>query len=81
MNFALKKSTVQSTTLLWIFNWTADKAVDGNSDGRDPDYSGTCSATDNTKSSVNHTWEVDIGFQIIVKTITVYGRTDTRSKI
>ncbi|KAL3879932.1 hypothetical protein ACJMK2_032208, partial [Sinanodonta woodiana] len=77
VNFALNKYATQSTTLNYRnFNWTADKAVDGNSDGSNPDISRTCSATSVTETYSNHTWEVDIGFQIIVKTITVYGRTD-----
>ncbi|KAL3879735.1 hypothetical protein ACJMK2_032021 [Sinanodonta woodiana] len=76
VNFALKKHAVQSTTLQWIFNWTADKAVDGNISDVVPDISRTCSSTEQNTSSVNNTWEVDIGFQITVKTITVYGRTD-----
>ncbi|KAL3879728.1 hypothetical protein ACJMK2_032014, partial [Sinanodonta woodiana] len=76
VNFAQEKLAVQSTIFNYPFNWTADKAVDGNSDGRDPDNSMACSATAVNKSMANHTWEVDIGFQIIVKTITVYGRTD-----
>ncbi|KAL3879953.1 hypothetical protein ACJMK2_032229 [Sinanodonta woodiana] len=76
VNFALKKPAVLSSTLDYIFKWTAEKAVDGNSDGSNPDTSRTCSATYPTTSIENHTWEVDIGFQIIVKTITVYGRTD-----
>ncbi|KAL3879957.1 hypothetical protein ACJMK2_032233 [Sinanodonta woodiana] len=77
VNLALHKSAVQSTTSDWIFNWTADKAVDGNSDGSNPHTSKTCSATANTiKKFVNHTWEVNIGPPIIVKAITVYGRTD-----
>ncbi|KAL3879938.1 hypothetical protein ACJMK2_032214 [Sinanodonta woodiana] len=76
MNFALHKSANQSTTLTYNgFNWTADKAVDGNRDGSVPDMSRTCSATIQI-FNVNHTWEVDIGFPIIVQTITVYGRTD-----
>ncbi|KAL3879734.1 hypothetical protein ACJMK2_032020, partial [Sinanodonta woodiana] len=76
VNFALNKHAVQSTTLQWTFNWTADKAVDGNISDINPDISRTCSSTEQNTSSVNNTWEVDIGFQIIVKTITVYGRTD-----
>ncbi|KAL3879719.1 hypothetical protein ACJMK2_032005, partial [Sinanodonta woodiana] len=76
VNFVQEKPAVQSTILDYKFNWTADKAVDGNSDGSDPDNSMACSATAENKSMTNHTWEVDIGFQIIVKTITVYGRTD-----
>ncbi|KAL3879723.1 hypothetical protein ACJMK2_032009 [Sinanodonta woodiana] len=76
VNFAQNMPAVQSTTLVYIFNWTADKAVDGNTDGNNPDISRTCSATYPTTSIENHTWEVDIGFHIIVKTITVYGRTD-----
>ncbi|KAL3879721.1 hypothetical protein ACJMK2_032007 [Sinanodonta woodiana] len=78
MNFALHKSAVQSTTLYYKnFYWTANMAVDGNSNGSDPDNSMTCSATTHSGSvKVNHTWEVDIGQQIILKTITVYGRND-----
>ncbi|KAL3835848.1 hypothetical protein ACJMK2_021309 [Sinanodonta woodiana] len=74
-NFALNKFAYQSSTIYFNgFNWTAGKAVDGNNDGSRPDNSSTCSATTNTLG--NHTWEVDIGFQIMVKNITVYGRTD-----
>ncbi|KAL3879956.1 hypothetical protein ACJMK2_032232, partial [Sinanodonta woodiana] len=78
VNFALHKYAVQSTTLEYNnFNWTADKAVDGNYDGSNPDNSRTCSSTMVTFNVwANHTWEVDIGPPIIVKTITVYGRTD-----
>ncbi|KAL3879725.1 hypothetical protein ACJMK2_032011, partial [Sinanodonta woodiana] len=76
VNFALNKHSVQPTTLQSRFNWSADKAVDGNSDGSDPDESMTCSSTAPTGSLRNHTWEVDIGFQISLNTITVYGRTD-----
>ncbi|KAL3879748.1 hypothetical protein ACJMK2_032034, partial [Sinanodonta woodiana] len=76
VNFALRKYAVQSTTLsAENFLWTAEKAVDGNTSGSNPDNSMTCSATSPNKSA-NHTWEVSIGFQIIVKTVTVYGRTD-----
>ncbi|KAL3880528.1 hypothetical protein ACJMK2_032762 [Sinanodonta woodiana] len=76
MNFALNKSASQSSTLNYKdFQWTADKAVDGNTSGENPDASKTCSATNNYLG--NHTWEVDIGFLIIVKTITVYTRNDT----
>ncbi|KAL3879941.1 hypothetical protein ACJMK2_032217, partial [Sinanodonta woodiana] len=77
VNLALYKSANQSTTLNYNgFNWTADKAVDGNSSGRKPDTSRTCSATARTESDQNHTWEVDLGVNINVKTITVYGRSD-----
>ncbi|KAL3879763.1 hypothetical protein ACJMK2_032049, partial [Sinanodonta woodiana] len=79
VNFALNKPANQSTTLNYRnFNWTADLAVDGNSDGRQFETSRTCSGTQEILN-VNHTWEVDIGFQIIVKTITVYGRTDNKA--
>ncbi|KAK3582896.1 hypothetical protein CHS0354_009702 [Potamilus streckersoni] len=75
VNFALLKSANQSTTLSYMgFDWVAAKAVDGHQDGGNPVKSMACSATNNTVG--NHTWRVDIGFQIIVKTITVYGRTD-----
>ncbi|KAL3879926.1 hypothetical protein ACJMK2_032202 [Sinanodonta woodiana] len=77
VNFAYHKPANQSTTLTYNgFNWTADKAVDGSSDGGNPDTSRTCSATMRTDTVENHILEVDIGIQIIVKTITVYGRTD-----
>ncbi|KAL3879946.1 hypothetical protein ACJMK2_032222 [Sinanodonta woodiana] len=77
VNFALHKSAVQSSTLDYVFKWTADKAVDGNTDGSDPDKIETCSSTDNTGSNhTHHTWEVNITRAIIVKTVTVYGRTD-----
>ncbi|KAL3879750.1 hypothetical protein ACJMK2_032036 [Sinanodonta woodiana] len=77
VNFALHKSAVQSSTLNYNFEWTADKAVDGNNDGSNPNRIETCSSTDNTyEHHVNHTWEVNITQVIIVKTVTVYGRTD-----
>ncbi|KAL3879744.1 hypothetical protein ACJMK2_032030 [Sinanodonta woodiana] len=76
LNFAQNKPAVQSSTSQYYFEWTADKAVDGNSNGSEPRKSMTCSATKYNGTVANHTWEVDIGFQIIVKTITVYG-TDT----
>ncbi|KAL3879943.1 hypothetical protein ACJMK2_032219 [Sinanodonta woodiana] len=78
VNFALHKSAIQSTTEFWNnFEWTADKAVDGNSDGSYPDNSRTCSSTMNKGVPwVNHTWEVNITRAILVKTVTVYGRTD-----
>ncbi|KAL3879758.1 hypothetical protein ACJMK2_032044, partial [Sinanodonta woodiana] len=76
VNSALNKYATQSTTLNFNnFEWTADKAVDGNSNGRNPNISRTCSATQYKPDSI-HTWEVDIGVQIVIKTITVYGRTD-----
>ncbi|KAK3594320.1 hypothetical protein CHS0354_028702 [Potamilus streckersoni] len=79
-NFAFNKSAKQSSTLVWNnFNWTADKAVDGNTNGSNPDESKTCSAT--TDMWGNHTWEVDIGFLIIVKTIIVYKRSDGNDQI
>ncbi|KAK3591417.1 hypothetical protein CHS0354_005344 [Potamilus streckersoni] len=72
-NFALNKFAHQSSTIVFNgFKWTADKAVDGNTTGSNPEQSRTCSATHNSLG--NHTWEVDIGFQIMVMTITVYGR-------
>ncbi|KAK3577064.1 hypothetical protein CHS0354_037087 [Potamilus streckersoni] len=81
VNFALNKSTVQSTTLYYNnFYWTADKAVDGNTDGSNAENSRTCSATNSTEPP-NHTWEVDIGFQIIIKTIMVYGRSDVLDQL
>ncbi|KAK3591421.1 hypothetical protein CHS0354_005348 [Potamilus streckersoni] len=74
-NFALNKFAYQSSTINYKgFNWNAERAVDGNNDGSNPENSSTCSATN--VSLGNHTWEVDIGFQIMVKNITVYGRTD-----
>ncbi|KAL3880533.1 hypothetical protein ACJMK2_032767 [Sinanodonta woodiana] len=74
-NFALRKPATQSTTLNYNnFDWTADKAVDGNTTGVNPDNTRTCSSTYSPLST--KTWEVDIGFLIIVKTITVYERTD-----
>ncbi|KAL3879755.1 hypothetical protein ACJMK2_032041, partial [Sinanodonta woodiana] len=77
VNFALNKYASQSTTLNFNnFEWTADKAIDGNSNGSNPDISKTCSATSFTASDGIHTWDVDIGFQIIVTTVTVYGRND-----
>ncbi|KAK3591415.1 hypothetical protein CHS0354_005342 [Potamilus streckersoni] len=73
-NFALNKFAHQSSTVFYNgFQWTADKAVDGNDNGSNPAISRTCSATN--LSLGNHTWEVDIGFQIMVKSIIVYGRT------
>ncbi|KAL3879933.1 hypothetical protein ACJMK2_032209, partial [Sinanodonta woodiana] len=78
LNFALHKSAKQSTTLTYNgFNWTADKAVDGNNNGSDPDNSKTCSATEVV--FMNHTWEVDLGVDILVTKITVYGRSDRAS--
>ncbi|KAK3597707.1 hypothetical protein CHS0354_040083, partial [Potamilus streckersoni] len=74
-NFALHKRAYQSSVIdFYNFNWTADKAVDGNSDGSNPDESSTCSAT--MARLDNHTWEVDIGFLIRIQTVTVYGRSD-----
>ncbi|KAL3880848.1 hypothetical protein ACJMK2_033054 [Sinanodonta woodiana] len=74
-NFAINKRAHQSSTLFYYgFNWTADKAVDGDTTGGPPEISRTCSAT--VQKIGNHTWEVDIGFQIIVKNIVVHGRTD-----
>ncbi|KAL3835863.1 hypothetical protein ACJMK2_021324 [Sinanodonta woodiana] len=79
-NLALNKFAYQSSTLLYNgFQWTADKAVDGNTNGSDPDNSRTCSATN--MSQGNHTWEVDIGFQILIKTIIVYERTNTGNQL
>ncbi|KAL3880532.1 hypothetical protein ACJMK2_032766 [Sinanodonta woodiana] len=79
-NFALYKPASQSTTLNWTnFSWTADKAVDGNTSGVNPEESKTCSATH--KSGNFHTWEVDIGFFITIKIITVYKRTDYEDQL
>ncbi|KAL3880534.1 hypothetical protein ACJMK2_032768 [Sinanodonta woodiana] len=74
-NFALNKPATQSISLTWNhFDWTADKAVDGNTTGVNPDYTRTCSST--KVSYGTKFWEVDIGFLITVKIITVYKRTD-----
>ncbi|KAL3880529.1 hypothetical protein ACJMK2_032763 [Sinanodonta woodiana] len=79
-NFALNKFAKQSSTLSYYFPWTADKAVDGNTnDGGNPDESKTCSATAGPYGT--QTWEVDFGFLIIVKTITVYERTDKKDQL
>ncbi|KAL3880531.1 hypothetical protein ACJMK2_032765 [Sinanodonta woodiana] len=80
-NFALNKPANQSSTLTWnSFQWTADKAADGNTnDGGNPNIFKTCSATDGPYGT--QTWEVDIGFLIIVKTITVYERTDGNDQL
>ncbi|KAL3880530.1 hypothetical protein ACJMK2_032764 [Sinanodonta woodiana] len=79
-NFALNKFAKQSSTLSNYFPWTADKAVDGNTnDGGNPDESKTCSATAGPYGT--QTWEVDFGFLIIVKTITVYERTDKKDQL
>ncbi|KAK3610923.1 hypothetical protein CHS0354_031572 [Potamilus streckersoni] len=74
-NFAEHKNAVQSSTLVYSnFTWSADKAVDGNKDGRSsPETSKTCSAT-NASMNGNHTWEVDITYPVLVNSITVYGR-------
>ncbi|KAL3879302.1 hypothetical protein ACJMK2_031603 [Sinanodonta woodiana] len=76
-NFALNKFAYQSSTEYYNkFYWTADKAVDGNTDGRNPDFSRTCSETD-IRMGI-HTWEVDIGFMIIVKHVVIYERSDRK---
>ncbi|KAK3610925.1 hypothetical protein CHS0354_031574 [Potamilus streckersoni] len=73
-NVAEHKNAVQSSTLFYKnFTWSADKAVDGNKDGRSsPDTSKTCSAT--LYANGDHTWEVDITYPVHVNSITVYGR-------
>ncbi|KAK3594317.1 hypothetical protein CHS0354_028697 [Potamilus streckersoni] len=79
-NFAVYKSAYQSSTLNHSnFLWTADKAVDGNITGENPNLSKTCSATKFHLN--NHTWEVDIGFLIVVKTIMVYKRSDYEDQL
>ncbi|KAK3597715.1 hypothetical protein CHS0354_040091 [Potamilus streckersoni] len=79
-NFALNKHAYQSSVIDYNnFNWTADKAVDGNTDGSEPEVSRTCSAT--MERYDNHTWEVDIGFMISVQTVTVYERSDASDQL
>ncbi|KAL3879335.1 hypothetical protein ACJMK2_031635 [Sinanodonta woodiana] len=79
-NFALNKFAYQSSTEYYNkFYWTADKAVDGNTDGRNPDFSRTCSETD-IRMGI-HTWEVDIGFMIIVKHVVIYERSDRNDQL
>ncbi|KAL3879337.1 hypothetical protein ACJMK2_031637 [Sinanodonta woodiana] len=79
-NFALRKTAYQSSTENYNnFAWTADKAVDGNTDGRNPDTSRTCSETDIRMG--NHTWEVDIGFMFIVKNVVIYERSDGQDQL
>ncbi|KAK3594319.1 hypothetical protein CHS0354_028699 [Potamilus streckersoni] len=79
-NFAVNKLANQSSTLNYSsFLWTADKAVDGNITGERPEVSKTCSATNHLLD--NHTWEVDIGFLIVVKTIIVHERSDKQDQL
>ncbi|KAK3600085.1 hypothetical protein CHS0354_023622 [Potamilus streckersoni] len=72
-NFALNKFANQSSTLNYKgFDWAADKAVDGNTNGWDADMYKTCSAT--APDHKMHIWNVHLGFVVIVKRITIYGR-------
>lgn len=69
-NVALKKSATQSTT-----NWggTADKGVDGDSNGT---Y-GAGTSTHTTEGGDSPWWEVDLGQAYPVDSIRVYNRTDS----
>jgi len=68
-NVALNKSASQSTT-----NWggTADKGVDGDSDG----VYGADTSTHTTEGGNNPWWEVDLGKSYPVDAVNVYNRTD-----
>ena len=74
MNVAVGRPANQSLKYL---DWTADKAVDGNTcrDDKDPDIDKCCSATEDWSAGVEVFWSIDLQEQYEVERLEIYART------
>ena len=70
-NLARGKLASQGSTFPWSPSPTADKAVDGNTDGNFLDYSVT-----HTNYDVNAWWQVDLGASASISSVVIWNRTD-----
>ncbi|XP_045206721.2 multiple epidermal growth factor-like domains protein 10 [Mercenaria mercenaria] len=81
MNRAINKKARQSTTLFsGGFDWTADRAVDGNFEQSDPGR--TCSATmTSPPTTIIPWWYVDMGTVTRIDSVAVYGKAETSAEL
>ncbi|XP_045209797.2 uncharacterized protein LOC123561470 [Mercenaria mercenaria] len=72
------KPTTQSNTLNYVFDWTSDKAVDGDYRSTNPNVDASCATTE---QAFNNEWKVDLVEQYIVDKIDLYSRSDGQDQI
>lgn len=72
------KPATQANSLIYLFEWTAGKAVDGDYRSGNPNFDASCAASE---QATGNYWRVDLIQQYIVDRVLIFSRSDGKFSV